>query len=91
MKTPKEQEHNRRKKIAEHSKRFHRYSKLDVHLHQESINEEITEAMIEYGYVSLAKAILRNGIENEGVDYMKSEDGQFWTAIVRKGIKENRE
>tara|TARA_Y100001938_G_C7835713_1_gene303654 strand:- start:179 stop:322 length:144 start_codon:yes stop_codon:yes gene_type:complete len=47
--------------------------------------------MIEYGYVSLAKAILRNGIENEGVDYMKSEDGQFWTAIVRKGIKENRE
>ena len=71
--------------------RYHRYSKLDTHLHEEAINEELTEAMVEYGYVSLAKSILRNGLEHEGVEYMETEDGQFWTSIIRKAIEEDRE
>ena len=49
------------------------------------------EGMIEYGHVKLCKAIVRNGLENEGIGYMETEDGQFWTSIIRKAIKEDRE
>ena len=67
------------KKNMEGIRRYHRTTKLDAHLHQDAINEE------------LCKAIVRNGLENEGIGYMETEDGQFWTSIIRKAIKEDRE
>ena len=79
------------KKNMEGIRRYHRTTKLDAHLHQDSIDEELMEGMIEYGHVKLCKAIVRNGLENEGIGYMETEDGQFWTAIIRKAIKEDRE
>jgi hypothetical protein len=88
---PTQKENERRKRISEQSKRYHRYSKLDSHIHEDSVNAELMEGMIAYGYVNLCKAIIRHGLENEGIEYMKSDDAQFWTAILRKAIKEDRE
>ena len=79
------------KKNMEGIRRYHRTTKLDAHLHQDAINEELMEGMIEYGHVKLCKAIVRNGLENEGIGYMETEDGQFWTSIIRKAIEEDRE
>ena len=72
-------------------RRYQRTKKIDSHLHQEAIDEELKEQMIVYGHVKLCKAIVRHGLENEGIDYMETEDGQFWTSIIRKAIKEGRE
>ena len=49
------------KKNMEGIRRYHRTTKLDAHLHQDSIDEELMEGMIEYGHVKLCKAIVRTG------------------------------
>ena len=47
--------------------------------------------MVAYGYVNLSKAIVRHGLEHEGIDYLEGEDGQFWLGIVRKAIQGGKE
>lgn len=88
---PPKKEAERLRKIAKASKRRHRLDKLDSHIHQDGVDEELKEAMIEYGYVNLSKAIVRHGLEQEGVEYLEGEDGQFWLSIIKKAIREDME
>lgn len=88
---PPKKEAERLRKISEASKRRHRLDKLDIHIHKDSVDEELKEAMIEYGYVNLSKAIVRHGLTNEGIGYLEGEDGQFWLSIIKEAIREDRE
>ncbi len=88
---PYEQEIERRKKISDQVRKRHRLNKLDTHLHEDAINNELKEKMVAYGYVNLSKAIVRHGLEHEGIDYLEGEDGQFWLGIVRKAIQGGKE
>ncbi len=88
---PHDKEAKRRKRIGEQSRKRHRLDKLDIHIHEDSITEEVKERMIDYGYVNLCKAVVRHGLEHEGMDYLKGKDAQFWLSIVRKAIEGERE